>query len=35
MRSEIGNQINSARGVHLAGLSTLVFPEGTTWGFGG
>jgi 1-acyl-sn-glycerol-3-phosphate acyltransferase len=35
IRSEIGNQINRARESISRGLSTLVFPEGTTWGFGG
>ncbi len=35
LRSEIGYQINCARESISRGLSTLVFPEGTTWGFGG
>ncbi len=35
VRNEIGNQMNRARESISNGLSTLVFPEGTTWGFGG
>ncbi|HSV95947.1 MAG TPA: 1-acyl-sn-glycerol-3-phosphate acyltransferase [Spirochaetota bacterium] len=35
IRNEIGNQMNRARESIARGLSTLVFPEGTTWGFGG
>lgn len=35
LRSEIGGQIDRARESISKGLSTLIFPEGTTWGFGG
>ncbi len=35
IRTEIGNQLGRAREGISRGLSTLVFPEGTTWGFGG
>ena len=35
LRQEISDQLNRFREKSAQGVSTLVFPEGTTWGFGG
>jgi 1-acyl-sn-glycerol-3-phosphate acyltransferase len=35
IKSEIGEQMKGIRDRISMGLSTVVFPEGTTWGFGG
>ncbi|HOJ30136.1 MAG TPA: 1-acyl-sn-glycerol-3-phosphate acyltransferase, partial [Spirochaetota bacterium] len=35
MKSEIYNQMEKLKSSIHSGFSTLIFPEGTTWGFGG
>ncbi|HDP80855.1 MAG TPA: hypothetical protein ENN21_08440 [Spirochaetes bacterium] len=35
VKKEIGDQLNKVRDGVMRGLTTIVFPEGTTWGFGG
>jgi len=35
LRREISDQLSRFKDSSVRGISTLIFPEGTTWGYGG